>query len=232
MAAHQAPPFPGFSRQEHWSGLPFPSPMHESEKWKWSRSVVSDSSQPHGLQPTRLLRPWDFPGKSTGVGCHCLLRQYILGLHFLLRNNATNEERFLKCRWLRNTLTLFCLVFGSWISSTHLEWVPSFLPTFLPSFLLFFSLVIITCPYQTLRIIQSFNSSVYCLVAWSCPTLCNLMDCILPDSSVHGDSPGKNTGVGCHAFLQGVFPTQVSNPGLPHCRQILYYLSHRGSPIH
>ena len=58
----------GFSRQEHWSGLPFPSPMQESEKW--SCSVASDSSRPHGLQPTRLLRPWDFPGKSTGVGCH------------------------------------------------------------------------------------------------------------------------------------------------------------------
>ena len=53
--------------------LPFPSPMHESEKWKWSRSVVSNSERPHGLQPTRLLRPWDFLGKSTGVGCHCLL---------------------------------------------------------------------------------------------------------------------------------------------------------------
>ena len=77
MAAHQAPPSLGFSRQEHWSGLPFPSPMHESDKWKWSRSVVSDSSRPHGLQPTRLLRPWDFPGKSTGVGCHCLLHDYV-----------------------------------------------------------------------------------------------------------------------------------------------------------
>jgi len=43
MAAHQALPSLGFSRQEHWSGLPFPSPMHESEKWKWSRSVMSDS---------------------------------------------------------------------------------------------------------------------------------------------------------------------------------------------
>ena len=64
----------GFSRQEHWSGLSFPSPMHESEKWKWSRSVVSDSYRPHGLQPTRLLHPWDFPGKSTWVGCHCLLQ--------------------------------------------------------------------------------------------------------------------------------------------------------------
>ena len=42
-AAHLAPPSLGFSRQEHWSGLPFPSPVHESEKWKWSRSVVSDS---------------------------------------------------------------------------------------------------------------------------------------------------------------------------------------------
>ena len=59
----------GFSRQEHWSGLPFPSPMHESEMWKWSRSVMCDSLQPHGLQPTRFLCPWDFPGKSTGVGC-------------------------------------------------------------------------------------------------------------------------------------------------------------------
>ena len=38
-AAHQAPQSLGFSRQEHWSGLPFPSPMHESEKWKWGRSV-------------------------------------------------------------------------------------------------------------------------------------------------------------------------------------------------
>ena len=73
MAAHQAPPSLGFSRQEHWSGLPFPSPMHESEKWKWSCSV-SDSLWPHGLQPTSFLRPWDFPGKSTGVNCHCLLR--------------------------------------------------------------------------------------------------------------------------------------------------------------
>ena len=73
-AAHQAPPTLGSSRLEQWSGLPFPSPMHANEKWKWSRSVVSDSSRPHGLQPTRLLHPWDFPGKSTGVGRQCLLQ--------------------------------------------------------------------------------------------------------------------------------------------------------------
>ena len=57
------------------------------------------------------------------------------------------------------------------------------------------------------------------------------MDCIPPGSSVHGDSPGKNTGVDCHAFLQGIFPTQGSNPGLPHCRRILYRLSHQGSCV-
>ena len=47
---------------------------------------------------------------------------------------------------------------------------------------------------------------------------------VMPHSSVHGDSPGKNTGVGCHALLQGIFPIQGSNPGLLHCRQILYQL--------
>ena len=44
------------------------------------------------------------------------------------------------------------------------------------------------------------------------------------------NSPGQNTGVDCHALLQGIFLTQGLNPGLPHCRQILYQLSHQGSP--
>ena len=87
-------------------------------------SVVSDSVQPHGLQPTRLLRPWDSPGKNTGVGCHFLLQ----GLYSL----------------------------------------------------------------------------------WN--------------------SPGQNTGVGSLSLLPGIFSTQRSNPGLPHCGQILYQLSHKGSP--
>ena len=56
------------------------------------------------------------------------------------------------------------------------------------------------------------------------------MDCSPPGSSVHGDSPGKNTGVACHALLQGIFPTQGWNPGLLHCRRILYCLSHHESP--
>ena len=56
------------------------------------------------------------------------------------------------------------------------------------------------------------------------------MDCSPPGSSVREDTPGKNTGVGCHVVLQGVFPTQGLNPGLPRCRQILYQLSYQGSP--
>ena len=72
--------------------------------------------------------------------------------------------------------------------------------------------------------------AVLCLASQSCLTLCNCIDCSLPGSSVHRDSPGKNTGVGCHAFLRGIFLTQGLNSGLPHCRQILYHLSHQGSP--
>ena len=69
-----------------------------------------------------------------------------------------------------------------------------------------------------------------CLVAQLCPTLCDLTDCSPPGSSVHRDSPGKNTGVGCCALLRGIFPTQSSNPGLQHCRWILYNLSNQRSP--
>ena len=72
--------------------------------------------------------------------------------------------------------------------------------------------------------------AVLCLVAQSCLTLCDLMDCSPPGSSVRGDSPSKNTGVSFHALLQGIFPTQRLNSGLPHCKQILHHLSHQGSP--
>ena len=67
------------------------------------------------------------------------------------------------------------------------------------------------------------NVCVLCFVA-QCQTLCDPMDCSLPGSSVHGNSPG----VGCHFLLQGILPTQGSNLGLLHCRQTLYRLSHQG----
>ena len=98
---------------------------------------MSDPQRPHGLQPTRLLHPWDFPGTSTGVGCHCLLR----------------------------------------------------------------------------------------LVAQLCPTLCNPMDWGLPGFSVPEILQARILEWGSHSLLQGIFPTQGSNPGLPHCRQTLLILS-------
>ena len=61
--------------------------------------------------------------------------------------------------------------------------------------------------------------------------LYNPMDSSLSFFSVHGGSPGQNTGVGSHYLLQGIFPTQVLNPSFPHCRRILYCLGHQGSPI-
>ena len=62
-------------------------------------------------------------------------------------------------------------------------------------------------------------------VAQSCLTLCDPMDLYRP-----WNSPGQNTGVGSLSLFQGIFPTQGPNPGLPHCRWILYQLSHKGSP--
>ena len=72
-----------------------------------------------------------------------------------------------------------------------------------------------------------------CSAVLSCSVMsdsCDPMDCSPPGPSVLGDSPGKNTGVCCHAVLQGIFPTQGMNPGLLNCRWILYHLSHQGSP--
>ena len=75
-----------------------------------------------------------------------------------------------------------------------------------------------------------FRLSLCVLVAKSCLTLaipwtaaCQLL--------CPWNSPGKSTGVGCHFLLQGIFLSQGSNPGLLHCRQMLYPLSHQGIPI-
>ena len=93
------------------------------------------------------------------------------------------------------------------------------------------SLLTLLTPYPFLSLL--FYNLVLCLVPQLCPALCTPMDCTPPGSSVHGDSLGKNTGVGCHALLQGTFSTQdgacvshVSCIG----RQILYHQRHLGSP--
>ena len=108
-----ATPSLGFSRQEHWSGLPFPSPMHGKEKGKWSCSVVSDSSWPHGLQPTRLLHPWDSPGKELEWGAIAFSEEIGTIIYYLLniieetakcRESALQQS---KRRWVSNYSIFF-----------------------------------------------------------------------------------------------------------------------------
>ena len=159
--------------------------------------------------------PLDSPEKSTGVGCHVLLQ----GSYWPRDRNCVSYISYT----------------GRWFFTTSATW-------------------------------EAYT--VLCVVAQSCPTLCNPVDCSPSGPSVHGDTPGKNTRVGCPpprdlpnpgtesrsltlqvdfllsepprkpkntgvgspSFLQGIFPTQESNRDLPHCRQILYQLSHKRSP--
>ena len=77
----------------------------------------------------------------------------------------------------------------------------------------------------------TYVCAMFCSVTQSCLTVCDPMDCSPPVSSVCGDSPGKNTGVGNQSLLQGIFLTQESNRGLLHCRWILYQLSYKANRV-
>ena len=108
-------PVPGILQARHWSGLPFPSPMHESEEWKWSCSVLSDSSRPRGLQPTRLLRPWGFSGKSIGVGCHRLLcKSWLPGFIKLFSIHSHGNWLWIICVILNNDNRISTMILYSW----------------------------------------------------------------------------------------------------------------------
>ena len=74
--------------------------------------------------------------------------------------------------------------------------------------------------YVSGKVLKSYAIHIMCLVAQSCLTLCDPIDYSPPGSTVHGDSPGKNTELSCHALLQGIFPTQGSKPGLPHAGRL------------
>ena len=88
-----------------------------------------------------------------------------------------------------------------------------------------FLVVMYRCESWTIKNAENSES-----VAQSCPTLCNPKDCKPTRLLCPTESPDRNTGMGCYSFLQGIFPTQGSNLGLLHCRQTLYYLSHREAP--
>ena len=114
--------------------------MDESEKWKGSCSVVSDSSRPHGLQLSRLLHPWHFPGKSTGVGCHCLLRNSSLKTLYYLAFVCSLCSSLVTL--LSAPALLACLFFlEHWASSDPGPLLLPFLCLEIISFIFFFPLV-------------------------------------------------------------------------------------------
>ena len=95
-----------------------------SNAWKWSRSVVSGSPWFHGLQP-RLLRPWEFPGKSTWVGCHCVLQkswQILLKISHILKN-VFSGPKFKKQWWKKymhtNVIAALFTIASAWKQSVY-----------------------------------------------------------------------------------------------------------------
>ena len=129
-------------------------------------SVMSDSLQPHGLQPSRLLCPWNFPGKNTGAGCHFLFQGIFL-------TQGSNLSLLHLLQWQADSLPLVPL------GKTRV--------------LLMAMCVCIQSPFSCV---------------WLFVTLWTVAP--FPQAPFLG----KNTGVGCHFLLQGIFPTQGSNPYL------------------
>ena len=176
MAAHQAPPSLGFSRQEYWSGLPFPSPMYESEKSKWNRSVVSDSVITSTKDWVAHKQLWE-TGKSK------------------IKAPIWSDEDTLPS----SQLTPLCCVL-SWWKELRISLEPVIL---------------------FMRVLSSWLKWKW---KWSRSVV---SDSLRPRGLqptrllCPWDSPGKNTGVGCHFLLQGIFLTQGSNLGLLHCGQML-----------
>ena len=150
----------------------------------------------------------------------------LLLTHFWILNQFISEEG---CDHL-----VMCAMGGGWTKGighvlfTHCFWAKGINPLpvkiMMAKALLFLATISEPLHRQLSRKFSSAMRSTFlilalpknvCLVAQSCLTLCNPTDCS-PPGSIHGDSPGKNTGMGCHSFL----PTQGSSPGLPHCRWI------------
>ena len=161
---------------------------------------MSNSVRPHRRQPTRLPRPWDSPGKNTGVGCH-----------FLLQCMKVKSESEVSQSCLTLTDLMDCSFPGSSVHGIFqarvLEWgaIAFFMPLILRGF-----------PGDSA--VKSLLANAGVLVTQSSSTLLDPIDCRLLCA---WNFPGKNTGVGSHFFLQRIFPTQGSNLGLPHGREAL-----------
>ena len=177
--------------------------------------VVSDSLQPHGLQPVRLLCPWNSLGKNTGVGCHLLLqgiftipglKPHLLCLVRILHHWAPWEARN-ACVVLRHSVLA-----DSVTLSTVVHQAPLFMGVL------------------QVRLLE--RGAMPSSRGSSQPGHGARSPAVWADS-LPSEPPGKpkNTGVGSLSLLQGIFLSQELNWGLLNCRRILYQLSYPGKPI-
>ena len=177
-----------------------------------------------GRQPTPIFLPGESHGQRRLVGSMGSQRGRHDWSDLVCRAvfGVTKSQTELSDRTTATEL-IYNVILASVIQQTVQLYIDVYLFSFV-SFLFIFC----CCPF----FLKNFLFyCCYCSVAGSCLLLCDPMNCSPPGSSVHGDSPGKNTRVGCHAFLQEIFPTQGLNWCLLRCRHILYCLSQQGSPI-
>ena len=132
-------------------------------------------------------------------------------IHILLKPSLKDFEHYPASMWNEHNYTIVWTFFGiAILQNYNKSWsFPVLWPLLsFPNFLTYWVCVCV-------------------LVALLCLILCDSMDCSLPGSSVHGIVQASYTGVYKYSLLQRIFPTQESNLGLSHCRQILYWLSYR-----
>ena len=165
--------------------------------------------RPHRRQPTRLPCPWDSLGKNTGVGCHFLLQCMKVKSEREVAQSCPTPSDPMDCSLPGGTSGKNPPANAGDIrdmgSVPGLEISPGGLTD-----------------WHDLEVkVKLLSHARLFATLWTvaCTKLLRPLD-----------FPGKSTGMGCHFLLQGIFPTQGLNPGLPHCRQTLYRLSHQGSP--
>ena len=191
-------------------------------------SSYKECSQAVHLSP--LLLSTSSAGEAAAVGLSAVCGSVALGKGIALSSLSSAAKLISVLRWWHVRFSQQ----ASWTSTKYLLWVSAQLCTLQASIF----------PITVSRVGQAYwlfdlqpppRSCLGAKLIQSCPALCESMDCSLPSSSVHGDSPSKNIGVGCHALLQGIFPTQGSTCiSYVSCigRRVLYHQHQLGSPRH
>ena len=182
------------------------------DPWWWPKETCGPGTQSlnevsgrrHEVESTM-----DIPGEQDvqfKIFTHLIIPVYFLSLQVLLFRFFPWTDCYISALVIKTLVLVFSGCDPHWPSAQNQGLIHTFARSFLLS------------PLPEVK---------WSEVAQSCPTLCNLLDCSLQHSSVHGIIQAR---VGGHFLLQRIFPTQGSNLGLPHCRQMLYHLSHQESP--